>query len=464
MRGCIPSQGCDPPDPALHRARPEYDRGVIPTARRCGLLGGLVLAFTAATAFGQAPEPPVADDRNMERQVALLLERLVKELRIRPEDPARWLEYAETLHAHGLVTEAAECYRAALELLPAGDVSRLTARYLLAHASRGSDPAKAGRVLAAGIEEHPGYPPSLILLGELREELGDRTSAGEAYREALRLDPGAALALFRLGSIELAAGEAREAIALLERALALAPDAGGVRAALVRAWNAAGDRERGEEVLSAGQGRPDTGLPPIEDPIHFRMSERDISSPRLLERARAARVAGRLQDAEILYRDLAQIRPRDAGVLAEFGAVLDQRGRPGEAEPRYRDAVALDPRQPLARFGLGVLRAREGNLPAAEYEFRASLESRPDEPQTHAALGDVLLRQRRFEAALATLEQAGRLDPGDGQSRVLAAVALAELGRFEEAWAAVHEAQDLGAEVPESFVAALREEHPEPGR
>ena len=443
---------------------PEYDRGVIPTARRCGLLGGVVLVFAAHAASGQNPEPPVADGRGMEPQVAVRLGELVEALRARPEDPAPWLEYGETLHAHGLVSEAAECYRTALELLPAGDVTRLTARYLLAHALRGADRAGAAEVLEAAVAEHPGYPPGLLFLGELREELGDRSAAEARYRQALELDPGSALALFRLGSIELALGEAREAVALLERALALAPDAGGVRAALVRAWNAAGDRERGRAVLGAGEGRPDTGLPSIEDPIHFRMSERDVSSPRLLERARTARGAGRLDVAEILYRDLARIRPRDADVLAEFAAVLDQRGRPGEAEARYRDAVALDPEQALARFGLGVLRAREGDLPAAEYEFRVSLASRPDEPQTHAALGDVLLRQRRFEPALAALERAHQLDPEDGPSRVLAAVALAELGRFEEAWRAVREAQDLGAAVPEGFVTALRAKHPEPGR
>ena len=437
---------------------------MIPTVRRRGLLGGFVVALAAHGAFGQGPEPPVAEGRDREPQVSLLLDGLVEELRARPEDPARWLEYGETLHAHGLVSEAAECYRTALELLPAGDVTRLTARYLLAHALRGADLAGAAEVLEAAVAEHPGYPPSLLFLGELREELGDRPAAEAMYRQALELDPGSALALFRLGSIELAVGEAREAIALLERALALAPDAGAVRAALVRAWNAAGDRDRGRAVLGAGEGRPDAGLPPIEDPIHFRMSERDMSSPRLLERARAARGAGRLEDAEILYRDLVQIRARDADVLAEFAAVLDQRGRPGEAEPFYRDAVALDPGQALARFGLGVLRAREGNLPAAEYELRESLESRPDESQTHTALGDVLLRQRRFEPALAALERARGLDPEDGPSRVLAAVALAELGRFEEAWSAVHEAQDLGAEVPEGFVTALRAKHPEPGR
>ncbi|MDE2659509.1 MAG: tetratricopeptide repeat protein [Acidobacteriota bacterium] len=437
---------------------------MISTARRCGLLGGLVLALAAHAAFGQTPEPPVADGRDMEPQVSLLLDRLVEALRARPADPARWLEYGETLHAHGLVSDAAECYRAALELLPAGDVTRLTARYLLAHALRGADRAGAAEVLEAAVAEHPGYPPSLLFLGELLEELGDRPAAAARYRQALELDPGSALALFRLGSVELAVGEAREAIALLERALALAPAAGAVRAALARAWNAAGDRDRGRAVLGAGTGRPEAGLPPIEDPVHFRMTERDISSPRLLERARAARGAGRLDDAEVLYRDLAQIRPRDADVLAEFAAVLDQRGRAGEAEPLYRDAVALDPGQALARFGLGVLRAREGNLTAAEYEFRESLETRPDEPQTHAALGDVLLRQRRFEPALAALERVRRLDPEDGASRVLAAVALAELGRFEEAWRAIHEAQDLGAEVPEGFVTVLRARHPEPGR
>ena len=434
--------------------------------RRSALLASLGMGFGLVVfqAGGQDAVLPELAPRDMEPQVGELLARLSETVRSRPDDAAAWLEYGETLHAHGLVSEAAVCYRKALELLPAGDVTRLTARYLLAHAIRGIDPESAARILTAAVAEHPGYPPSLIFLGELREELGDRGDAETAYREALALDPGSALTLFRLGSLSLADADPHQAISLLERALALAPDAGAVRSALAQGWNRAGDRDRARGVLKTGEGRAERGLPPVEDPIHFRMSERDISSPRLLERARTARSGDRLADAESLYRDLARIRPRDADVLAEFGAVLDQRGRPGEAEPMYRDAVALDPGQALARFGLGVLRAREGNLPAAEYEFRQSLESRPDEPRTHAALGDVLLRQRRFEPALAALERARDLDPEDGPSRVLAAVALAELGRFEEAWAAVHEAQKLGAEIPETFVTALRAKHPEPGR
>ena len=442
----------------------KYDRGVIAPLPRPGLGFALGLGFLALTAAGQSPGPPIVESRDMEPQVGELLGRLADEVRAAPADAGVWLVYGETLHAHGLIAEAAGCYRRALELLPGGDVTRLTAHYLLAHALRGSDPGEAAGTLAAGVAEHPGYPPALIFLGELREELGDRDGAAAAYREALEVEPGSALGLFRLGSVLLAGGDAREALPLLERALVLAPDAGAARSALVRAWSAVGTRDRAREIADAGAERPTGGLPALEDPIHFRMNDRDISSPRLLERARAARGEGRLADAESLYRDLARIRPRDADVLAEFGAVLGGRDKSAEAEPFYRDAVALDPEQALARFGLGVLRAREGNLPAAEYEFRASLESRPEEPQTHAALGDVLLRQRRFEPALTALQRAGQLDPTDAASRILAAVALAELGRFPEAWAAVHEARDLGAEPPERFLAALREKHPEPGR
>ena len=442
--------------------------GSLPNCRswHCLVSAALVLGLEslALPASAQEKAPPVVNSRDMEPQIGDLLGRLVEQVRGRPEDAAAWLEYAETLHAHGVVAEAALCYRQAVELLPPGDITRLTARYLLAHAIRGSDPLAASSALEAAVDELPGYPPALILLGELREELGDRAGAAAAYRQALELDPGSALGLFRLGSVVLAERDPQEALRLLERALALQPGAGAVRSALARAWSAAGDRDRAREVVRAGPGLPETGLPSIEDPIHFRMNERDISSPRLLARARAARGAGRLGDAESLYRDLARLRPRDADVLAEFGAVLDQRGKSGEAEPLYRDAVALDSEQSLARFGLGVLRAREGDLPAAEYEFGAALDSRPEEPRTHAALGDVLLRQRRFEPALAALERAAELDPEDGQSRVLAAVALAELGRFEKAWNAVHAAQDLGVEPPEGFLAALREKHPEPGR
>lgn len=441
----------------------KYDRTVIALAPLVGLAAFVVFPDgpPPVTVGTQPTAPPAVDRPGIEPQVGALLGTLAEEVRIRPEDPARWLEYAETLHAHGFRDEAALCYREAARLAAPASAASLAARYLLAHVLRSSRPAEAAPLLTALLKDHRDYLPAEVLLGELLDELGDRVGAAAAFRRALVREPGAPLALFRLGSIRLAEGEPDEAIPLFERALAAAPEAGAVRAALARAWTAAGDRPRARQVLASGGGTV-SGLPEIGDPIHFRMTERDVSSPRLLERARDARQAGLLEEAERWYVQLAELRPRDPIVLAEFGAVLDDQGRTGEAEPLYRDAVALSPNLFLARLGLGVLLARAGDLAAAEFQFRRALAARPEEAQVHRALGDVLLRQRQVGSALEALEEAARLDAADGAVQVLLAGALAELGRYPEAWEAVRNARELGAEVPENFLRALRAKHPEP--
>ncbi len=414
----------------------------------------------SALAAGQAPLPAV-DRSAMEPQVARLLADVEAGLRDRIEAPEAWLAYGETLHAHGLVRPAATAYREAALRTEPGSQLALSAGYLLAHAVRGSAPGEARAALEGVLRRHPGYAPAHVLHGELLEETGDRAGAAAAFEAALLVTPGAPLALFRLGQMRLLAGNPDDAIPLLEQALAAEPDAGAVRSELARAWTLAGDRERAGATLAEGG---DAGLPGIEDPIHFRMSSRDVSSPRLLARAREARTEGDLETARSRYAELSEIRPRDAVVLAEYGAVLDALGQFGAAERRLGDAVALDPDSFLARLALGLLHLRAGDLPGAEFHLRRATAARPDSGAAHRALGDALLRQRRVDEALAALKEASRLDPADGSARVLSAAALAELGRFGEAWEAVREARDRGATVPEPFLAALRARSPEPSR
>lgn len=415
-----------------------------------------LLLFLAASA-----QPPAPDLSAMEPQVAALLEDTRGAVADAPEDPAAWLAYGETLHAHGLTPEAAVCYREVVRSDPEA-LTALAAGYLLAHAMRGISPAESAEALETALDGWPGYVPARVLLGEIREELGDRDAALPVFRRAVADDPEAPLAAFRLGSALLAEGRAREALPLLEAALEGAPEAGAARGALARAAFAVGDRERAE-ALAAGAAESPDGLPHIEDPLHRRMRDRDHSSPQLLERAREARAAGRLAEAESWFRNLAAIRPRDAGMHAEWGAVLAQRGDLEAAEARYLDAVALDPEQPLARFGLGALRSRAQDYPAAEYQFRALVRARPNDAPALSALGEVLLRRGRFAEARDFLARAAERDPENGGVRVLLAAALAELGRFREAWQAAQEAVALGVQPSEEFLAALRERQPGPG-
>jgi predicted TPR repeat methyltransferase len=76
-------------------------------------------------------------------------------------------------------------------------------RYAIARDfERRGDFAAAADVLTQALERAPGFSAAWFALGEMRERLGDRGGAGEAFRQALALDPqdaqGAGLRLARL--------------------------------------------------------------------------------------------------------------------------------------------------------------------------------------------------------------------------------------------------------------------------
>lgn len=75
-------------------------------------------------------------------------------------------------------------------------------------------PDAAERELRKALEKNPIYVPGLLNLGNLREDMGDRSGAREAYGRAIAADPDNALALARLAglstSLELDASLAKQ--------------------------------------------------------------------------------------------------------------------------------------------------------------------------------------------------------------------------------------------------------------
>jgi predicted TPR repeat methyltransferase len=76
-------------------------------------------------------------------------------------------------------------------------------RYAIAQDfERRGDFAAAADLLTQALERAPGFPAAWFALGKIRERLGDRRGAGEAFRRTLGLDPqdpqGAGLRLARL--------------------------------------------------------------------------------------------------------------------------------------------------------------------------------------------------------------------------------------------------------------------------
>ncbi len=97
--------------------------------------------------------------------------------------------------------------------------------------------------------------------------------------------------------------------------------------------------------------------------------------------------------------------------LTENGRVLHRAGRLEEAEQLYRQALALDPDHAEAHQLLAVLAGQRGNLPGAIAGFRRTIELAGASPERCYNLAEAHRMAGDFPAALAAYNQALALDP-----------------------------------------------------
>ncbi|MGE5537264.1 MAG: tetratricopeptide repeat protein [Gemmatimonas sp.] len=113
-----------------------------------------------------------------------------------------------------------------------------------------------------------------------------------------------------------------------------------------------------------------------------------------------------------------------------------QAGRLDDAERLYRSVLAADPRQFDALHLLGVVEAQRGRFAAAEPLLRAALDINPAAAQARAHFSFVLTELKRYDEALANCDAALAAQPGDAELLRNRAMLLTALRRNEEAIAA----------------------------
>ena len=153
----------------------------------------------------------------------------------------------------------------------------------------------------------------------------------------------------------------------------------------------------------------------------------------MLQDALAHHQAGRLREAEALYRALLETDPRNSDALHLLGVAAHQLGRHEEAIELIGRAIAADASRPEFHSNLGEVHRMLGRPAQAEHSYRAALALNPDLPAAHGNLGHALLAQDRFEDAARSYERAAALDPGNAGVLVNLAFAYIQLGRLEQA-------------------------------
>jgi protein O-GlcNAc transferase len=187
----------------------------------------------------------------------------------------------------------------------------------------------------------------------------------------------------------------------------------------------------------------------------------------VFENARTRHAAGRVAEAEALYRRILGLDPAHIGSLLMLAAIGHQTGYYAEALALIDRALALDPTQPATRYGramalqglgryeeavaeyqqaialkpdyveashnLAALFQMTGRADEAISAYRRVLALKPDYVDAHNNLGVALRDKFRFAEAVACFETALKLAPGHAELHNNLAVVLKAQGRLDEA-------------------------------
>jgi protein O-GlcNAc transferase len=142
--------------------------------------------------------------------------------------------------------------------------------------------------------------------------------------------------------------------------------------------------------------------------------------------------AGRLVEAERLYRQVCAADPRHAAALHRLGVVAHQLGRPDAAALLQR-AAALQPNAAEIHNDLGIVLAAQRQFAQAAASFARAVALKPDYTEAHCNRGLALGNLRRFAEASESFGRALAIDPNVALAHAARAAALRELGRTADA-------------------------------
>jgi predicted O-linked N-acetylglucosamine transferase (SPINDLY family) len=153
----------------------------------------------------------------------------------------------------------------------------------------------------------------------------------------------------------------------------------------------------------------------------------------LFEQGMAAHRAGRLDQAEKLYRQVLRADGASFPALHMLGFLKAQQGRYEDAIPLLSKAVRKNPADPaaLAHYARALMAGQRPIEALAAYD--RLIELQPANFEAHYNRGVILSQQRKNEEALASLDQALKLQPNAAAVHFNRGVVLADLERHREA-------------------------------
>jgi tetratricopeptide (TPR) repeat protein len=270
--------------------------------------------------------------------------------------------------------------------IPHDDPGRPAAGVELAKLLYSTGEVSQAKELLLQLAEHGLMSADLqALLGNCYESEHQPGLAMQAYQRAIELNPSRVDYYQDPISLLLDLGKTNDALALVNRALAIAPSD-------ARPW--------------LWKGKMDLRMHAYKDAMesYRHASKLDSSSAdAILGVAGVYFVSGQSDAAIAEYKAGIARFPNEARLYVACASMLlaspDSPKLQAEAENLLQKAVKLAPQSAEAHYQLGQLALQQSRLKDAEAEFSLSLRSEPDRSKTHFALSVVYRRMGRTDDA-----------------------------------------------------------------
>ena len=163
------------------------------------------------------------------------------------------------------------------------------------------------------------------------------------------------------------------------------------------------------------------------------MSRRKHAIEAYFQNGARLHAAGRLHEAEQIYRQVLATAPTHADSLHMLGVLALDTGHPQVALDLIERAIALRPTAAAYHASRGHALSDTGRAPEAVADYQKALRLKPDLIDAHNGLGLALRLAGRLEDAADALQQAVRRAPQDSHARGNLGGVLKELGRLDDA-------------------------------
>jgi Flp pilus assembly protein TadD len=173
-----------------------------------------------------------------------------------------------------------------------------------------------------------------------------------------------------------------------------------------------------------------------------------VTLRQLLNQAVAHHQAGRLTEAEAIYRQILAAVPQEPNALHLYGLLLHSTGKLEMARDLIQRAVQLRPQQAAFRSNLGQLLAAMGREDEALLQLRRAHELRPESAEILNNLGQLLSLTGSVAEGIALLRKSIALLPNHAHTHNNLGNALRSIGEIDPAVESLQTAVKLAPQEP----------------